>query len=379
MIITIVCDVLGAENNGTTIAAMNLIRSLKAKGYRVRVVCPDQERKGEEGFYVVGTCNLGRALNRYVQKNGVTIARADKKVLYEAIHDADAVHLITPFSLSAAAAKMAKRLGKPLTAGFHCQAENFTNHIFMMNSRLINYLTYRFFHHRVYRYCDAIHYPSQFIRETYESIVGTTNAYVISNGVNGEFSRKYCNKPEAFRNKFVILFTGRYSKEKSHRILIEGVSRSKYREEIQLVFAGAGPQKEKLEQLAARKLPNKPLMRFFTRQELIEVINYADLYVHPAEIEIEAIACLEAIACGLVPVISDSPRSATRFFAMDAKNLFRCNDPDDLARKIDYWLEHPEERAKCSRAYLGYTKQFAQHRCMEEMEKMILNAVEAGR
>lgn len=28
--ITIVCDVLGEENNGTTIAAMNLIRFLKS-------------------------------------------------------------------------------------------------------------------------------------------------------------------------------------------------------------------------------------------------------------------------------------------------------------------------------------------------------------
>ena len=35
MIITVVCDVLGEENNGTTIAAMNLVRSLKKKGHNV--------------------------------------------------------------------------------------------------------------------------------------------------------------------------------------------------------------------------------------------------------------------------------------------------------------------------------------------------------
>ena len=38
MIIAVVSDVLGEENNGTTIAAMNLIRSLKAKGHEVRVI-----------------------------------------------------------------------------------------------------------------------------------------------------------------------------------------------------------------------------------------------------------------------------------------------------------------------------------------------------
>ena len=32
MIVAVICDVLGEENNGTTIAAMNLIRTLREKG-----------------------------------------------------------------------------------------------------------------------------------------------------------------------------------------------------------------------------------------------------------------------------------------------------------------------------------------------------------
>ena len=52
MTITIVCDVLGKENNGTTIVAMNLIRSLQERGHSVRVVCSDPERAGKEGYYV---------------------------------------------------------------------------------------------------------------------------------------------------------------------------------------------------------------------------------------------------------------------------------------------------------------------------------------
>ena len=45
MVICVVCDVLGEENNGTTIAAMNLIRSLRARGHEVRVICPDADKK----------------------------------------------------------------------------------------------------------------------------------------------------------------------------------------------------------------------------------------------------------------------------------------------------------------------------------------------
>ena len=105
---------------------------------------------------------------------------------------------------------------------------------------------------------------------------------------------------------------------------------------------------------------------------MVKTINCADLYVHPAEIEIEAISCLEAISCGIVPVISDSPRSATRFFAIDEKNLFSCNDSGDLAEKIDYWLDHPDEKAARSKEYLGYTKQFDFDVCMDKMEQMII-------
>lgn len=49
MDIAVICDVLGEENNGTTIAAMNLIRTLRAKGHQVRVVSPDANRAGSQG------------------------------------------------------------------------------------------------------------------------------------------------------------------------------------------------------------------------------------------------------------------------------------------------------------------------------------------
>ena len=72
MTITIVCDILGEENNGTTIACMNLIRFLRAQGHTVRVVCADQDKAGNECFYVVPELNL-YLLNPIVERNGVTL------------------------------------------------------------------------------------------------------------------------------------------------------------------------------------------------------------------------------------------------------------------------------------------------------------------
>ena len=75
MIITIVCDVLGEENNGTVVATMNLIRYLKSRGHTVRVLCADQTKIGEENYFVVPNYNFPKFIDSYIKKVGVTARR----------------------------------------------------------------------------------------------------------------------------------------------------------------------------------------------------------------------------------------------------------------------------------------------------------------
>ena len=374
MNITVVCDVLGEANNGTTIAALNLIRSMKERGHNVRVVCSDQNRKGQDGFYIVPTRSLGPVIDNYLKKNGVSFARPVAKIINEAIEGADVVHFMTPFMLTRKAIRLAKKKQIPLTAGFHCQAENFTSHLFLKDSKIVNRLFYHTVWGIAYRNCARIHYPTQFIRDTFEhTIRRETPGCVISNGVNKAFHPEAVERDPKYDGKILIHFTGRLSKEKTHKILIDAVDLSKYRDQIQLVFAGIGPLHDKLER-RGRKLPNPPEFRFFSRQDLIRQLNMSDLYVHPAEIEIEAIACLEAIACGLVPVIANSPRSATRYFAIDERNLFHNKDAKDLSKRIDYWIEHPEEKKLLAERYHGFVEQHEYEHCMDRMEQMLQDA-----
>lgn len=373
MKVLIVADVLGEENNGTTIACMNLVRYLKSQGDDVRILCSDQDKKGLPGYYVVPNLYLGILVKYILKKNQVTLSRPKTKIIKEALQGVDIVHVMLPFVLGVKTAKIARKMGIPVTAGFHCQAENFTAHIKMMNVPLANKITYKTFYKKLYKYVDAIHYPTDFIRKTFENVIKRkTNAYVISNGVNNQYKKVDVVRKGALKGKFNILFIGRYSKEKSHPLLIKAVAESKYKDQIQIVFAGQGPYESQLKRLAKSKGLVPPIMKFYSRKELVEVINSCDLYVHPAEIEIEAISCLEAITCGLVPIISDSKRSATNAFALSENNLFKNNDYKDLAKKIDYWIEHEEERKSCSIQYLGYTERFEQNHCMEQMRDMLL-------
>ena len=175
------------------------------------------------------------------------------------------------------------------------------------------------------------------------------------------------------------MFTGRYVLEKRHDLLLHAAACSRYADRIQLIFAGNGPHREALERQAHRlRLPNPPIFRLFTEQELCDTITYCDLYVHPSDVEIEAVSCIEAITCGLVPVISDSRNSATKQFALTPENLFRHGDPASLAARIDYWIEHPEEKAALSERYVQYARQFSIQSCMDRMEQMLFDAVGLG-
>ena len=54
--------------------------------------------------------------------------------------------------------------------------------------------------------------------------------------------------------------------------------------------------------------------------------------------------------------------------------MFKYNDPRDLARRMDRWLEHPDERGGCEKQYHAYMAQFDFENCMDRMGKMIIDA-----
>lgn len=372
MKITLVCDVFGDVNNGTMMATMNLLDYLRKKGHLVTIVSPDSSTENEDNYYVVDSLNLGKFLNNIVERNGVVLARADEDILVKSMVEADVVHVQIPLFLGCSAVKVARKMGKPITASFHCQAENITAHLGLMNNKSVNNLIYKYFYKNVYRYCDKVHYPTKFIQDVFESVTDKTNAVVISNGVNPAFFKPV--EKQKF-DKFTIVCSGRYSKEKAQWQLLEAVAKSKHKDEIRVVLAGDGPYKESLEK-QAEKLGVDCIQKFFTRDELIVLLNSADLYVHTALIEIEAIACMEAIVCGLVPVICNSERSATRAFALDEKNLFEPENIDDLTSKIDFWIENKGVKEEYAKRYAVRRNDFSLESCMEKMEQMLISAVE---
>lgn len=130
--------------------------------------------------------------------------------------------------------------------------------------------------------------------------------------------------------------------------------------------------REQLEK-QAEELPIKPRFGFVDRDKMPDLLRSCYLYVHAAEIEAEGISCLEAISCGVVPIINNSPRCATKSYAVDANNTFEDNDSDDLAAKIDWWIDHREEYLANRQKYIEMSANlFSRQKCMEQMEQMLI-------
>lgn len=366
MKILIVIDQYDGANNGTTISARRFVENLRKRGNEVKVISTG---KKDENKYTVKKIKLFPLANWIVTSQGMTFARADKKKLEEAIAWADIVHFYMPFFLSMRGMKIAQRMNKPITAAFHVQPENITYTIGLGKKEKVNDKIYTIFRDCFFNQFRHIHCPSNFIANELKKHGYTAKLHVISNGIEPEWQYRKEEKPEALKDKIVITMVGRLSGEKRQDLLIEAVSKSKYADKIQLIFAGKGPKQGKYEKLS-EFLKNKPIFNFYPNEELRKILGYTDLYVHTSDAEIEAISCIEAIATGLVPVIAKSDKSATSQFALDERSKFEAGNSYDLANKIDYWLDNQEERKTMEEKYANHTKQYAIENSMEQIEQM---------
>ncbi len=376
MVITFVMDQFGETSNGTTITAMRFADVLKKKGHEVRVITAS--RIEGEGIYVLPEYRIP-VFQSIVDKQGMKFAEPNEELIKKAIDGSDVVHMLMPFWVENATFEIAEKMHIATTAAFHIQPENMTDSVHLGKIPAANKFIYTFLRKKFYKKFNHIHCPSQMMKNLLVKNKYRGNIYAISNGVGEAFGKREVSRPEKYRDKYVILMIGRYSKEKRQDLIIKAIGESKYNDRIQLVLAGKGPTEKNLRRLSEKYLANPVEFVFLPQEELIDLINTCDLYVHASDAESEAISCMEAFTCGLVPVISDSEICATKQFALSEHNLFRKGDHKSLCGQIEWFIEHPEEKQALSEQYIEYAKQYAIDACVDRLVEVFASAVEENK
>jgi glycosyltransferase involved in cell wall biosynthesis len=162
---------------------------------------------------------------------------------------------------------------------------------------------------------------------------------------------------------------GRLAKEKRHNLVMAAIKQSKFKDKIQLVVTGQGALRAELIDLG-NTLPNPAFFEYVSQEKLISLFNTADLFIHASEIELEGMAVLEAIGCGLPALISDAEHSASAQFALNDDFLFTSGDLDSLTTKMDYWIEHEAELIAAKAQYLAKAQTYAFEACVQQAKRL---------
>ncbi len=356
-----VIDVFEDALNGGGISTQRFTKLLRQHGHRVIVIANGKDTKDKvalRSYYPPIPFT-----KRILERMKFVFAQPDEAKIEKVLEQVDIVHNQFPLWLGMATVRIANKLNKPLVSTFHVQGEQI-----MHNGGLTHpfwtRLIYRYFVKYIYNKSDIVICPSKFAEQEIKRYGLTRPTVVISNGITSDY--KKLDLPKRYPDKFTILTVGRNAAEKRQEMIIRAIAASKFRDNIQLVILGDGPQRNVLVRLSNDLLDGTVEFNLVTQEKMIEYYNSTDLYVHTAAIEVECMTALEAMACGLPLLIADSPLSATKQFALNERYLF--GSQAELTEKIDYLYTHREELKQAGEQYHILSGQYS---IQDSYEKLI--------
>ena len=389
---------LYTRGNGLSASARRTITLLRERGHDVRVLSSGSAEQAQACNFTAPEFALPARrfplADAIISAQGYAFAKPKRKVIKQAVAWADVVHLEEPFGLQARTAHVAKRAGKPVLATYHIHPENITATIHLDGLWPLNALLLASWRRRIYALAQVVQCPSDSVRQRLQRWGLGDKLVTISNGVGLAPSKpaagtktEYCApggrqvetkqtpgeaQPEG-EQVYRLLVVGRFSREKDQATILKAMRHSRYASQIQLVFAGRGPTEKSLRRAASHLvrdgvLKHAPSFNFFDAAGLDTQAEQADLYIHAAFIEVEALSCLEVLRHGVVPVIAHSPLTATSQFALDAHSRFKARDPKALARAIDYWLSDNDRRQTEAQKYLNIGAHYDINDCVSRLE-----------
>lgn len=194
---------------------------------------------------------------------------------------------------------------------------------------------------------------------------------VIYNGVDvGKFLNRSRNYKKG-REEMVIGSVGRLAKQKGFDCLIGALAKIERR--IKCYIAGDGAERKKLEKLIKKLNLTGWVELVGWQKDMPNFLNSLDIFVLPSRWEGFGVAILEAGLAGL-PVVAAAVDGIKEIIE-DPKDglLFRKEDEEDLAKKLNYLLESPEERERLGLNLQNKVKEkFAIGKIVKEYEDLYL-------
>ena len=370
-----------STGNGLAASARRTVEYLRRAGEDVRILSgPNHETPSLRPEYELKDAKVP-IFDSLIQSHGYQFSKPDKDVMRRAVEWADVIHLEEAFVIQWETVKIAWEMGVPCTATYHLHPENMFCSVHLGQWKFLNDTMLRIWRDYVFDYCTDIQCPTENVQKRLERFGFKSRLHLISNGLIPAESRRAKVPEDATRKTpYLVVCIGRFAVEKDQPTLIKSMKYCRHAKEIQLYFAGQGPEGKRLRKMAHKLYTDgvvayDPVFRFHDSEGLKELASQADIYVHCATVEVEGLSALEALQQAVVPIMAESELTATSQFALDSRSCFPAGDPQVLAERIDYWLDHPEERRRMQWEYAASTKDYDIHKSIESLRAMYRMAV----
>lgn len=352
--------------SGGVVSSRRFVSALRARGHEVTVVTtgePGPGRVSVRGFQVPIEA---------MRRNEFSFGLPSRRAFDRAIAAADVVHVAFGFALGWSALRYARAASVPVVASFHVQPENVLYNLGLHLPSVARAL-YRTWIARFYELADLVICPSRFAESKLRAHGLRQQTRVVSNGAPAHL---FAHAPRGQNNgdaPITILSVGRLAREKRPDVVVDAIARSRHRDRVRLVLAGAGPLEEEVRSRVQGLGLDAEIGRV-TDERLAQLYASSHLFVHASEVELEGMAVLEAMAAGLPVLVADAEESAAKELASrDVR--FRAGDAADLATRIDALLDDPRALSESSARSLETARAYAFDGCVDRMEAAFAAAI----
>lgn len=248
----------------------------------------------------------------------------------------DIVEIGSPYLLPSWIKGFQKELGYKVIGFYH-------SHIEVTLLSALNIKTEREYHKSLIRHyikstygdMDLVLTPSIYMAK-YLNEIGIQSTQAIHLGVDlniftmDKKDLSFRKRLNLCEDKIILLFVGRFSKEKQiHRLIdVLKILNYQYSNKYHLILVGGGPEEEKIKNMNLNDVTILPYCH--DKEELAKIYNSSDIFITASDSETFGLCLLEAQSCGL-PVVALEHTSIPEVVY---RKEFLAKDTQDFADKI---------------------------------------------
>ena len=368
--------------DGGAIAQHRIVHELINRGHDVRVIAPSTLWKNtvedDKGSIIYRT----RGVRLPLYMNGKYSFSAFpffyvKKIIKE--FKPYVINVCSPYPISMSALAYAKKKHIPVVGSIHILPENMLAPF--QRSGFYEFLRRYTWAYLIYFYnlVDWVTVPTETGATMYKEKGLKQQITPISNGVNTELFKPtnngdYLRKKIGLPKKPIVLYTGRINQEKNVDVLVKAISYVRKEIDAHFLICGSGGMKKEIikltEDLQVSK--NVTFIDFLDWDDYPNIYSLADVFVMPAESELQSIVTIEAIASGL-PVVVVNKGAVPELASNNNGFVFKPKNSEEMAQNIVKILSDKKLQKAMSKQSIHLSKKHSLTYIASQYEKVYEN------